>query len=78
MNFILEDEIVGDGAIRLFHGSPDDYVPVEPTRHYVDRLKRTGKGVQLTAYEGAHHASTIPVAAISCTPKNWPASRGQG
>ncbi len=52
----LEDENVSGHPIRLFHGSADDYVPVEPARHYVDRLKRAGKDIQLTVYQGARHS----------------------
>lgn len=47
---LLEDENVSDHPIRFFHGAADDYVPVAPTRRYVDRLKRAGKDVHLTVY----------------------------
>jgi len=47
--------------VRIFHGSTDDYVPVEPTRRYADRLKQAGKDVQLTVYEGARHAFDNPL-----------------
>jgi dienelactone hydrolase len=58
---LLEDENVSDRPIRLFHGSADDYVPVEPTRRYADRLKHAGKDIQLTVYEGARHAFDNPL-----------------
>ncbi len=57
----LEDENISDYPIRFFHGSADDYVPVEPTCRYVDRLKSAGKDVQLIAYEGARHSFDNPL-----------------
>jgi len=36
-------------------------VPVEPTRRYVERLRRAGKDAQLTVYEGARHAFDNPL-----------------
>ncbi len=41
--------------IRIFHGSADDYNPVDACRSYVDRLHKAGKDVQLAEYPGAHH-----------------------
>jgi dienelactone hydrolase len=58
---LLEDENISDRPIRIFHGSADDYVPVEPTRRYADRLKRAGKDLQLTVYQGARHAFDNPL-----------------
>jgi dienelactone hydrolase len=58
---LLDDEIVSDRPIRIFHGSADDYVPVEPTRRYVERLQRAGKDAELTVYEGARHAFDNPL-----------------
>lgn len=57
----LEDEEVSDRPIRLFHGSADDYVSVEPCRNYVERLRRRGKDVQLTEYARAQHAFDNPM-----------------
>lgn len=57
----LEDENVSDHPIRLFHGSADDYVPIDPARRYADRLRRAGRDVQLTVYEGAHHSFDNPL-----------------
>jgi dienelactone hydrolase len=49
------DEAVTDGSIRIFHGTADDWTPIEPCRAYVERLRRAGKDAQLTEYAGAHH-----------------------
>jgi dienelactone hydrolase len=57
----LEDEVVSEQPIRIFHGAADNYVPVEPGRKYVDRLRRAGKDVQLAEYPGAHHAFDNPL-----------------
>lgn len=57
--YIGDSDIV-DRPVRLFHGTADDYVPVGPTRSYVDRLRAAGKDVQLTEYPGAHHAFDNP------------------
>ena len=50
-----EDEQVTDKPIRIFHGTADDYNPIEPCRAYVARLKAKGKDVQLAEYAGAGH-----------------------
>ena len=42
--------------IRLFHGTPDDWVAVEPCRAYVARLQSAGAPAMLTEYPGAYHA----------------------
>jgi dienelactone hydrolase len=57
----LEDEEVSERPIRIFHGSADNYVPAEPCRNYVNRLRRGGKDVRLTEYAGAHHAFDNPL-----------------
>jgi len=57
----IDDERVSDRPIRVFHGTADDYVSIEPCRRYVDRLRRKGKDVQLTEYIGARHAFDNPL-----------------
>src|SRR6266853_1357661 len=57
----VDDEEVSDRPIRLFHGTGDDYVSVEPCRRYVERLHRRGKDVQLTEYQGAQHVFDNPM-----------------
>lgn len=56
----LDDEDASDRPIRLFHGTGDDYVSIEPARNYVARLQRAGKDVELKEYSGAHHAFDNP------------------
>jgi dienelactone hydrolase len=42
--------------IRLFHGTADDWVAIEPCRKYAERLRSAGGDISLTEYSGAHHA----------------------
>jgi dienelactone hydrolase len=51
----VDDADVGDGPIRMFHGTADDWNPVAPCRVYVERLRKAGKDVVLTEYPGASH-----------------------
>jgi dienelactone hydrolase len=57
----LEDELVTDRHIRIFHGAADDFVSIAPCRSYVARLRRAGKDVQLTEYSGARHVFDNPL-----------------
>lgn len=50
-----EDEDMADKPVRIFHGTADEMVPIEPCRTYVARLQAKGKDVRLTEYEGAGH-----------------------
>jgi dienelactone hydrolase len=57
----LKDEQISEKPIRIFHGSADNYVPVEPSRNYAERLRRAGNDVELTEYAGAHHVFDNPL-----------------
>ncbi|MGA2096691.1 MAG: dienelactone hydrolase family protein [Candidatus Acidiferrum sp.] len=57
----IEDELVSDKPIRLFHGTADDYVSIEPCRSYFERLRRLGKDIQLNEYPGARHVFDNPL-----------------
>jgi dienelactone hydrolase len=57
----LEDESTDDAPIRIFHGIDDDYVPFEPCRKYVARLRAAGRNVELTGFPGANHVFDNPL-----------------
>ena len=62
-----EDE-VSDGPIRIFHGTADDWTPIDQCRDYIGRLSNAGVDAELLEYEGAHHAfdnSSIQVAELA-------------
>jgi dienelactone hydrolase len=51
-----DDDKVTGKPIRLFHGQADDWVPIQPCRDYVERLKKLGADIALAEYPGAVHA----------------------
>ena len=55
----LEGDDIVDKPIRIFHGSADDQLPIEPCREYAARLRKAGKDVMLTEYAGAYHAFDV-------------------
>ena len=56
----IDDTVVGEAPIRIFHGAADDWVPISYTREHVARLKAAGADVELFEYEGAFHAFDNP------------------
>jgi dienelactone hydrolase len=56
----VDDETVTDRPIRIFHGTADDWTPIEPCRAYVERLRRAGADARITEYAGVHHGFANP------------------
>jgi dienelactone hydrolase len=50
-----EDEQVAARPIRVFHGTADDWHPIEPCREYVARLRRAGADAGMIELGGARH-----------------------
>lgn len=52
---LQEDYLVTGGPIRIFHGTADDWTPIEQCRPYVDRLREHSVDASIYEYEGAMH-----------------------
>lgn len=50
------DHLVSGAPIRIFHGTEDDWTPIEQCRSYVERLGRQAVDVGIYEYPGALHA----------------------
>ncbi|SDJ31531.1 Dienelactone hydrolase [Paraburkholderia steynii] len=50
-----DDDDISAQPVRVFMGTADNYTPIGACRAYVERLKATGKDVQLIEYQGAGH-----------------------
>ena len=67
-------KLMGDDEAGIFHGTADDWAPIEPCRKYVMRLRKHGKDVQLIEYPGALHVFDAPGEFI----KQYPKATGLG
>jgi dienelactone hydrolase len=52
---LADEERIGQAPIRIFHGTADDWTPIDPCREYVRRLRRGGTDAALFEYPGARH-----------------------
>jgi dienelactone hydrolase len=52
----LADESVSSGPIRIFHGTDDDWTPIDQCEAMVERMAADGTDIRLLAYPGAEHS----------------------
>ena len=52
---LADEEGIGQAPIRIFHGTSDDWTPINPCREYVGRLRGARKNVAMFEYPGAGH-----------------------
>ncbi|MDX1467750.1 MAG: dienelactone hydrolase family protein [Acidimicrobiia bacterium] len=50
-----EGEVVG-GPLRIFHGTADDYTPIDQCHRMVDRMSALGVDAEINEYPGAPHS----------------------
>jgi dienelactone hydrolase len=81
----LRDDVnVSDRPIRLFHGTADDWTPVEACRLWVADLKKAGADVTLTEYPGATHDYDNPEVKVrlnlpqAVSPRKCSLAEGEG
>lgn len=71
----LENEADVSGApIRIFHGTDDDWTPIDQCQDFVDRLSTSGVDADLTVYPGAHHSFDNETLSLSGTARIDPPS----
>ena len=61
MTSYIADTDVVERPIRIFHGTPDNYNPVSACKRYIERLRASGRDVQLTEYPDAQHGFDNPL-----------------
>jgi dienelactone hydrolase len=67
MTSYQNDTDVVPSPIRIFHGTPDDYNPVANCKAFVERLKASGRDVELTEYPDSPHGFDSGLAGIDAT-----------
>lgn len=51
----LADEDLGDSPVRIFHGTADDWTPIDQCEAMAERMVASGSDVLIHAYPGARH-----------------------
>ncbi|MGZ5103495.1 MAG: dienelactone hydrolase family protein [Usitatibacter sp.] len=59
------DTEITSHPVRIFHGALDDYNPVAPCKHYIERLRAVGRDAQLTEYPNAQHSFDSPLGPVT-------------
>jgi len=57
---LVDETDVSGGAVRIFHGTADDWTTIDHCREWVARRRAAGKNVSIVEYEGALHGFDIP------------------
>jgi len=70
-----DDAKVAARPIRVFHGTGDDWTPIEPCRVLVSDMKKAGADVSLTEFTGATHAYDLPAVRERTTLPQAPTTR---
>jgi dienelactone hydrolase len=65
----LVDEDLGGAPLRLFHGTADDWTPIDQCEAMVERLTADGSDAVIHAYDGAAHA--FDSAALAWAPSHF-------
>jgi dienelactone hydrolase len=65
---LLNETAMAPGAVRIFHGTADDWTPIAACRQWVARRQAAGRDVSLVAYDRAMHAFDVP---YFSPPQHW-------